>query len=176
MFMKNLFIYLFLIACSLTSCGPGIKVTSDHDSKVDFSRYSTYAFTDESAKLPINDLDSRRLMEAIKTELAAKGFTEAKEPDLFVDLEINLKQKQSATVNNAGAYRYRYYGPTTVTVTTYTEGTLFVSLVDRQTNQLVWQGHANGTYSQEVSAEKKESRINYAVAEMFKRYPPKTSK
>lgn len=176
--MKKLF-YLSLLV--LASCS-SIKVTYDFDNSADFTKYKTYEFTDEAKNYPIQELDRQRVLSAIDNEMTAKGFTKSSSsPDVLLDLQVKLQQKQTATATNTGGYYgpYRYgwgpgYGGTThINVENYVEGTLFVNMIDRSTEKLVWQGRGTKTLEDNPSPEKKQQNITYGVQQIFKSYPPK---
>ena len=60
---------------TLVSCA-SILVSSDYDTAVDFSTYSTYAFFKpgiDNAK--ISDLDKRRILKALENTMQTKGLT-----------------------------------------------------------------------------------------------------
>jgi hypothetical protein len=180
--MKRLF-FPILILFLLSSCA-SVKVSSDFDKTAPFSTYKTYQFAQEVASLPIDDLNKNRLISAIETELAAKGFTKADKPDVVINVKIKAKEKQTATANTTGGYGgygYRYgwgggYSTTTINYDSYTEGTVFIDMIDAAKNQLVWQGRAVRTFEPDLSAEKREANIKNGTHEVFLQYPPKTKK
>jgi hypothetical protein len=174
--MKNL-LAVALILIAATSCS-SIKVSCDYDREAGFAAYKTYAFTPEAQQLPVDDINRARILKAVESELAAKGFTKSDQPDVLIDLNLKAQQVQTATANtNYGTgYRYRWGGgfsTTTIDVNTYTEGTLFVDMIDASKSQLVWQGRAVGTINPDASPQKREQNINYAVQQVFLKYPPK---
>jgi hypothetical protein len=181
--MKRLAIYLFILIIA-ASCS-SIKVSSDFDSTAGFSSYKTYAFTPEAQKMEgLNDLNRNRLLTAVETELAAKGFSKTdNNPDVLIDLQLKGEQKQTATATNSGGYGgygygYRYgwgggFSTTTINYDTYVDGTLFVDMIDAKKNQLVWQGRGTKTVDPDASQKKREDNINYAVKQIFTKYPPK---
>lgn len=172
----------FLCLVVLASCS-SIQTTYDFDSTVDFSKYKTYEFTDDAKSFPIQELDRQRVLTAIESELAAKGFTKSSSsPDVLIDLQVKLEQKQTATATNTGGYYggpYRYgwgagYGGTTrVDVHNYVEGTLFINMIDKASEKLVWQGRGTKTLEDHPSPEKKEANVKYGVKQIFTKYPPK---
>ena len=177
--MKNIILFVFLgvLAGSCSS----IKVSSDFDREANFASYKTYTFTKEALELPINELNRKRLIDAISNELAAKGFTKSDQADVWIDLVVSTQQKQSATSTSSPSYYgagYRYgwgggFSTTTVNIENYVEGTLFVDMIDASKKQLVWQGRAVATLDPNTRSEKRESNINYGVKQIFTRYPPK---
>jgi hypothetical protein len=166
-----------------TSCST-IKISSDFDRTVDFSSYKTYKFTDEALSLEISDLNRNRLLRAVESELTAKGFTKAdSDPDVIIDLKLKGEQKQTATATSSGpgygyGYGYAYgwgggFSTTTINYDTYVDGTLFVDMIDQKKKQLVWQGRGTKTIDPDASEGKREQNINYAVKQIFTKYPPK---
>ncbi len=73
-------------------------------------------------------------------------------------------------------YRYGYGGgfsTTTINYDTYTDGTLFIDMIDATKKQLVWQGRGTKTFDENASQQRREENINYAVKQIFVTYPPK---
>jgi hypothetical protein len=167
-------VLVLLIASSCAS----VRVSSDFDKTAPFTGYKTYAFTPEALNLNIEELNRKRLITAIENELSLKGFTKSEKPDVLVDVKISGEKKQTATATNMGGYGYGYRygwggGTTTINYDSYTEGTVFVNMIDAASNSVVWQGRGVGTVDPEASAEKREKNINYAIKQIFTKYPPK---
>ena len=76
---------LLMVAMGLTSCA-SVYVTTDYDSQADFSAMKTFAFFKEGVdKVPISDLDKKRILRAIEQNLKAKGMTLSEQPDFLVN-------------------------------------------------------------------------------------------
>ena len=62
-------------------------------------------------------------------------------------------------------WRYRTYGPETITTRTqaYTIGTLVIDVFEVERKALVWRGVGEGQTRQDQDAAKQEARINEAV-------------
>jgi hypothetical protein len=178
-------IFLLLVVFIATSCS-SIKISSDFDRTAAFSSYKTYKFTEEALTLPVNDLNRNRLLGAVEAELGAKGFTKSdSNPDVLIDLKLKGEQKQTATATSTGGYGgygygygYRYgwgggFSTTTINYDTYVDGTLFVDMIDVKKQQLVWQGRGTKTVDPDANEQKREQNINYAVKQIFMKYPPK---
>jgi hypothetical protein len=54
------------------------------------------------------------------------------------------------------------------------EGSLFIDFIDKNKDQLVWQGLGEGILS--LDMDKKEEKINEIVTEILKKYPPVAKK
>jgi len=178
--MKKITFLLFILIVA-ASCS-SVKVSSDFDKSAGFASYKTYVFTEEAKSLQLDDLNKNRILTAIETELAAKGFSKAESnSDVLIDVKLKGEQKQTATATNSGGgygygYRYGYGGgfsTTTINYDTYVDGTLFVDMIDAKKNQLVWQGRGTKTINPDANQKKREENINYAVKLIFQQYPPK---
>lgn len=166
------FLGLFLMSTSCSS----IRVTADYDKKVDFNTYKTFAFFKTGIdKAEISDLDKRRILRAIEAELIAKGFTKSETPDLLVS--IFTKSQEQVNVYNS-YWGWGGFGPgwgwgwgwNQPMVSTHTQGTLYIDLIDANKKELIWQGMGTGYLSDCV--EKKEERINEFVNKILAEYPP----
>ena len=62
-----------------------------------------------------------------------------------------------------------------MSISQYSEGTLFIDFIDRKKKELIWQGVGTGALRMQ-SREKKELRIKEFVNEILAKYPPGTSK
>lgn len=169
--------YVFiLMSIGLFGC-TSIQVTYDYDKSADFSSYKTYGYTEESLKLPVNQLNLQRMIDAVDSAMKTKGFTESKDADIAVDLHLKTQKQVEATATTTGAGygRYRYGGgfaTTQVDYNEYTDGTLFISFIDLETEKLVWQGVGTKTIDESASPEQREKSINYAVKQIMTNYPP----
>jgi hypothetical protein len=176
---SKVFLYTFL-AVVTPSCS-SIKISSDFDHQANFAAYKTYAFAKETENLPIDDINRKQLIDAISSELTAKGFSKSKQPDVLVDMFVTQELKQTAMATSSpnytgGGYRYSWGGgfsATTINVENYVEGTLFVDIVDASNKQLIWQGRGVKTLDSDATPAQREKNIKYAVKQIFTRYPPK---
>lgn len=177
--MKKLLFIVWVL--SLTSCS-SVKVSYDYDKQASFTNYKTYAFTEEAMKLPFDDLNRDRVIRAVETELTAKGFSKSENPDVLIDINIKAQKRTEATATNNGGYggygyrgRYGYGGgfsTTQISYNDYIDGTMFINMVDKSTEKIVWQGRGTKTIDEDASADKREKNINYAVKQIFTKYPP----
>jgi len=174
--MKKL-TYLFLVTIFITSCSP-VKVMTDFDINADFSQYKTFAFYKKGIdKATISDLDKRRILRAIEVELLAKGFKKSNNPDLLVSIFAKSRKKIDVDrrYNYPMSYWYPYYyhRRDQLRITKYTEGTLFIDLIDAKQKKLAWQGIGSGGLGIKTGPKKAE-RINLFVKEILSNYPPKS--
>jgi hypothetical protein len=174
--MKKLFL-LTVVVGFLSACSSSFKVTTDYDNTVDFAKLSTYNFTNESINLPINQFNKTRVLNAIEDQMSNKGFTKTDDPQVLINLHVRAEQKVEATANTnyyGGSYRYRYGGgfsTTTVNVNEYVEGTLFIDLIDKSEDLLIWQAICVGTL--DLDTKKMAQKIDDTILKAFYKYPPK---
>ena len=163
----------FLIGLSTLSSCSSISVTSDYDREIDFSQYKTFAFYKPGIDaVEISDLDKRRILRAIDRELSQKGMMKSSNPDLLIN--IFTEEQDYVNVWNNWGWGMGWgwgWGMPMNSVHRTTEGILYIDLIDKLRNQLVWQGMGEGILSQRM--DKKEAFINEIVAKILSRYPPK---
>lgn len=185
--MKNLLKTIPLLALLImaTSCS-SIRVATDYDKKATFETYKTFAFFKTGIdKAEISDLDKRRILHAIESELLAKGFTKSETPDLLISL-FTKSQQRVDVYNNAwgmGAWGWGLgwgwgWGPgwgwgwNQPNTTVSTQGVLYIDLIDANKKELIWQGIGTGFLSRNMN--KKEDRIKEFVSKIMEKYPPET--
>ena len=175
-FLASLSLLLIVISCS------SVNVYSDYDKETDFSSFKTYAFYKKGIdKVEISDLDKKRILRAIERELKSKGMVPSDNPDLLVNIFTKSREKIDVYNNSYyGWYPWYYgygYGPGYgfgySNVTSSTEGTLFIDLIDARKKELAWQGIGVGILSYSKNIEKKEARISEIVTNIMMQYPPK---
>ena len=167
---------LLLFVLVLTSCN-SVKVATDYDQSVSFDQYDTFAFFKPGIdKAEISDLDKKRILRAIEDELMEQGLTKSDNPDLLVSI-FTKTNKNVNIYNNNFAYGYGwgwhpwYWGAGPNTITSTTEGTLYIDLIDAQQKELVWQGMGTAALAKDV--DRKQERINEIVEEILEKYPPR---
>ncbi|PWB23915.1 DUF4136 domain-containing protein [Flavobacterium sp. HTF] len=170
----------------LYSCSPTVKVTTDYDHSANFSEYKTFAVYDLKAQEgQVNQLNVDRVINAIRSEMTAKGFTESSSnPDLKVNAVSILKNKQSVTADTnfygyGGMYRpYGYWGggammgsgTTTFNTYDYVDGSLVIDIVSAKTQKLVWQGVGNAQI--DSKPDNPEEFIAGAIKKILEGFPP----
>ncbi len=177
--MKTLNISSLLLLFCLISCN-SIKVVTDYDTKVNFKKYKTFAFYKTGIdKADISDLDKKRVLRALETELLAQGFIKSENPDILVSFFTKSRRKVNVNQNNNFGYGFGWgWNPwmwngmnNNINVNEYTEGTLFIDFIDKEKKELVWQGIGTGALKIQ-NVEKKEERIKLFVKEIISKFPP----
>ena len=169
----------------LSSCA-SVNVLSDYDRQTDFTAYKSYAFYKTGIdRAQISDLDKKRILRAIETEMDSLGFVKSDKPDLLISIFTN--ERVEVDVYNGWGYGwgwgwpgyYGYYNPYFWgpgyygnNVSTRTEGSLYIDFIDATRKELVWQGRGVGTLNNMKNIEKKEKRIRQFVSQILQQYPP----
>jgi len=187
---------LFIILLAMSSCS-SVRVATDYDKATEFDSYKTFAFYKTGIdKAQISDLDKRRILRAIESELLAKGYTKSENPDMLVSIFTKAQTRVDVYQNNWGwggfggwgwggfgwggfgwggfgpGWSWGGWGMNQPMVSTSNEGTLFIDLIDAERNELVWQGSGAGNLPDKM--EKKEEKIKEFVNKMLENYPPET--
>jgi hypothetical protein len=155
-----------------------ITVKSDRSLDTDFGKYTSFywssqadAWLDEGGLFFLNDLGMKAIIrDAVKGELMGLGYQmQSHEPDLIVnfrvfDKPVTLKGYEGYGTSYWGDERYRESSDTT----SYDveAGTLLVSLADRKSGKVIWQGFASGLIENNVFI-KEEVKIREAVNLIF---------
>ncbi|WP_375238320.1 DUF4136 domain-containing protein [Aurantibacter sp.] len=174
--MKNNIYILAFLTLFLSSC-ISVNVSSDYDSKTNFSSYSTFAYSKSGIdKAEINDLDKKRILRALDAELLIKGFSKSENPEVLVSFFTKSNEQIDVNRNNFGwGFGGGFIGGSFGTnVSRSTQGILYIDLIDTKTNELIWQGKGSG-YLTTGNVEKKEARIKEFVSKILEAYPPETN-
>lgn len=174
--MKTLNFLPVLLLFVLGSCC-SVRVATDYDKNVDFGQFKTYAFYKNGIdKVEISDLDKKRILRAIDEVMASKGFTKSENPDLLVNIFTKAREQVSVNqFNNGWGYGWGYgwnpylWGGQTY-VTTNTEGTLYIDLIDAKKKEMIWQGEGVGSLTKDTN--KKDEVVKNFVAKILAQYPP----
>lgn len=175
---KTTSIYAVVFLLILSSC-TSVRINSDYDKKVDFSKYKTFAFFKSGIdKVEISDLDKKRILRSIEDQMVAKGFAKSETPDLLVN--ISTKEREQVSVNqfNMGwgygwgfGWNPMFWGGGMNNVSSYPEGVLLIDLIDATKKELIWQGEGVGHLT--TDTDKKDENINNFVSRILTQYPPK---
>ncbi len=177
--MKKVLTLLAVITL-LVSCQT-VRVSQDYAIGTEFNNYKTYAFFKKGIdEAKISELDKKRILRAIDTEMAAKGFVKSENPDIMVSIFTDSKERVDVYNNNWGwGFGYGwgwgggFWGNNRNSVNRTTEGILYIDLIDAKKKELIWQGV--GKAPLKSTPEEKVERTNEIVKEILTQYPPMPS-
>jgi|TARA_B100000965_G_scaffold122304_1_gene101176 hypothetical protein len=176
--MKKI-VLLIAFATILTSCN-SIRVSSDYNEEINFTEFKTYAFSKSGIdKVEINDIDKKRILRAIDVELYNKGYRKSSiEPDFLINFFTKTNKKiDYYPSNNYYGYAVPYGGMGHYASSwylnsfSYNEGVLFIDIIDRNKNELVWQGIGKG-YIYNDKPDNKNEKIKAMVNKILLQFPP----
>jgi hypothetical protein len=148
------------------------KVSSDYDSSTDFAKYKTYAWV-LGSNVAKDPLWHQRVVGNIERQLEAKGLKRVdSNPDVYVT--YNSELNEDVSIQGFGTGRPWFGGSFSANKVKTIEGTLAVDIHDAQGKRLVWRGIAIETASNK--RDKNITKLEKAVAKLFKQYPPKANK
>ncbi len=181
------FLLLASAIALLAGCASKPKIESDYDRTIDFNQYRTYGFFNPMGIENPNysSIYGGIFRDAISQEMESRGYRMSDNPDLMINVSGRLQDKTKVTTTSdpymgGGYYGYRhgYYGAwggygygTSTHVSTYTEGTINVDIVDRAQKRMVWEGVAVGRVNEKNTSDKTRENIYSGIKEMFTGYP-----
>ena len=180
--MKNV-IYLIIIAFFSVSC-TALKVSSDYDRTAGFGSYKTYSFIVYPENLPYDREISSTVISSVASEMTAKGMKKSENPDIFIDLKARVGKNKTVASSSTGEYPNFYgtgyiytwgagFSTATINFNSYSEGTLFIDIIDARNKQLVWQGRGVGKIKPDESPTQREKNAAEVVKKIMAKYPPK---
>lgn len=172
-------LFILTIFLAFFSSCVSVRVVSDYDKAAPFNTYRTFAFYKTGIdKAKISDLDKKRILRNLEAGMITKGFQKSSTPDVLVSFFTKEKERVNVYNNGFGmgwGWNPWWWGGNMSTVTTSTQGVLYIDLIDAKTKQLVWQGKGSGSINFDGNIERKEARIAEFVREILAQYPPGTS-
>ena len=151
----------------LPVCALLAKTMIDYDHQADFSRIHTYSWI----KVEVQDpLWNSRVQRSVDSALVSKGWQQVPsggDADIAAYGGSHNQQSVQTWYNGFGNM-----GTATTTVQNIPVGRLQVDVFDGNSKQLMWRGGATDTLT--GNPEKNEKKLKKAVADLFKKFPPKS--
>lgn len=179
--MKPTRVYVFaLLLAALPTLVLAQKTTYDFDKDVNFASIHTYALKEGTPAG--NPLIDKRLADAIKTQMAAKGLkADDANPDVWVVYHVSVDKKKELNGYTTGMGGYGAYGwgwgggmsTTNMRVNEILEGTLIIDVASASKKALIWRGVGVKEIDTGAKPDKRDKNINKAVEKILKNYPPK---
>ena len=149
------------------------QVRFDYDRSANFSAYKTYQWMDQKTIDPGDQLLDRDIKRAVDQQLVGKGLQRVNNGgDLQVSYQGTISQEKQFDGFGWGPHEWGGWGNGRVTTSTIEVGTLVIELFDSGTRQLVWRGAASKTLDISKDPDKNYQKLEKAMAELFKNYPP----
>src|ERR1035438_975496 len=179
--MRALPLSAVLLSLALRGACRSYDLSYDYDVTATYGRYHTFDYyTSKKGTGGTTTLMDKRVRAAVERELQTKGFAmETKaDPDFLVTYyPVVHNRKVRTTVRSGWGWGYRPFygggGVATSTVRNYKEGTIVIEMVDFKSNQMIWQGAANGALTGLDNPEDANEVVSKAVRDILAKFPPK---
>jgi len=172
---------LLAILLAISSCSP-IKVVTDKNKDVNFSKYKTYSFLgwQNNSDEILTETDRESLRKAFTHEFERRGLSRVNSGgDMQISLYIIVSDK-SAVSGYSSYYGSRYsgysyyggsygYGTNSYKQRDYQVGTLIMDVMDKSTKEQVWQAVASKTISNSESKRKRKTASN--IRALMREFP-----
>lgn len=175
---------MWLLLLSVFSVGAAnaqsIRVEGDRKLDTDFSKFESFYFsTQADAWLDegmyfLNDLHMKAVIrDAVKAEMMGLGYElQSNEPDLIVNFRVFDKPVTLKGYEGYGESYWsdeKYREPEDTASYDVEAGTLLISMADRESGRVVWQGFASGLIENETFI-KEEGKIREAINLIFEEF------
>jgi hypothetical protein len=152
------------------------NVTYDFDRSIDFSKLRTYTWVRGTTLQ--DPLNHQRVVDAIETQLAQKGFIKVDSiasADVLVAYHATFDRSLQINGFSSGWGAPRFGGSLSGSARAeqIQTGTLVVDMVNTRTRTIMWRGIASKDIDVNAKPEKREKNINRTAEKLFKNYPPK---
>ena len=171
------------LAVLLAGCASGPRVITNSAPDFSPSNHRTFGFLEplSSDRGGARTLISTHLVNATTSELESAGLQRVdRNPDLLVNFVVSTRETISSRPSSSASMHHsrgRYgtwsgysFGMSTTEIVQRTEGTIAVDIIDRERNQLVWEGAASGRVTDRVRENLQET-VDVAVTDIFAQFP-----
>jgi len=176
--------FLLLISFALImACASNPRVQSKVDDSLDFSVYETYNF---GTRTEIENPDLPGTLElyfsaAVERQLLLKGLVRSDEPDILINVSVDVEDVSAAPVRGLNCPRYddyfsrrvadSYAGEGRRPMCIYTEGSIVIELVDVELNRTIGEGTSRVRMDERDRGASLVRSVSNDVAEMFGETP-----
>ncbi len=172
-----------LLICSLWSCSRS-PVSYDYDPGIDFVAFKSYQWlkkdhTGQEDPRIRNDLLDERIQRAIDDTLTRRNYIRQENGpvDFKVSYQLGIEKRTDVDEIETGigfGYRFTHLGFRTDTIVReYNEITLYIDMIDPDTQKLIWRGMRTYRYQKGGTVAEREARIQAIVAEILNGFPPR---
>lgn len=176
--MKTLNILVVFGLIFLTSCG-GLKTYTDYDETLDYKNLQSFDFYDRM-KTGLDELDEKRFNSSLIEVLEEKDFIQKEnKPSFLINFysETYLKKRQHNIGVSIGTYGRNVGGSLGSGIPIKTSENILsitVEFVHPDTNELFWQGIAEGKLNPKNTPQERTAYFKKMIQKLLKDYPPKT--
>lgn len=167
----------FLAAPAVQAQDDDLNVNIDAASDVDLSEYNSYFWVTDFADgedmwITVNKIQGQMIKDAVEYEMDVLGMEwNPENPDLLVNFHIFDKKYDENLYVDGAPYEYRYQDKQAI-METIEDGTIAISLIDKETGKSIWEGYATMGVEENESLRKQQADIRQATSAIMDRYNP----
>lgn len=171
--MKKL--QILILGLIIFSCS-SLRVNYDFEKTTDFTVYKTYNYYVDM-QTGLNQLDTKRLVNAIDNQLNSKGIILSDNPDFLINIKSSEYQEapSSSVGLGLGGGGGNVGGGVSIGLpvgsSTFNRQ-IIIDFVDENKNGLFWQAISESSFNLDSSPETKEEKLNEIATKIFSEYPP----
>ncbi len=166
---------IFTLTLLIISCSP-IRVNYDYERTADFNKYKTYNYY-QDIETGFNELDSKRLIIAMDTNLQSRGFELSETPDFFINIQSQeYHEAQSSSVGvGVGGSGGNVGGGVSIGIPigqSNINRQIIIDFIDENGKGLFWQSVSQSSFSPNASPSTREKKLKAIVEKVLSQYPP----
>ena len=162
-----------LLVALVAGTAAAVTVSTNFLPETDFSKLKTYYWVKVEGQ-NVDPITDEQVKRAVDAQLQVKGWRklDSSEADAYVAYQVAVTQRQELNYYSTGGYGWRWGGSTSAYTRTINTGTLTLDVYDRASKSLVWRGSASDTLRSKSTPEKRQKRLDKAMAKLLKEFPP----
>ena len=161
MLMAGVFV---LFGCAAGALAQSIQ--TDYDHNFNLARLKSFGFYQQLRRpgdvLASNQINDRRIHDALESELTGSGFTASNQPDFWIVYSVTTRKGLDIQDNRFGIFQRMG----SVNVNETTAGTLVVAFIDSATKQEVWRGYASG----DINPKDLNKDVTKSIAKLIQKF------
>ncbi|CAG5070533.1 hypothetical protein DYBT9623_03078 [Dyadobacter sp. CECT 9623] len=164
----------------IMACSQALQVSYDYDSSVNLKQFKTFKVEAEhnmeSDPLLGSELNRRRLGDAVKEVMEAKGYKyDQQSPELIVRFMTDVKDRQQVRSNNMySPYMWWYGGGNNISTYNYQESRFILNIYQKNSDKMIWQGWASGKVKAPTKKEDRETMVKNTMTDILRTFPQAT--
>ena len=164
-----------LLAVS-TAAAFAVSVNTNYIPGTDFSRFHTYRWVAIEDAPYVDPITDKQIKQAIDAQLSAKGWKrteDASAADALVAYQVNIEREYRTSYYGGYGYGWGWGGaPVSSHTSTTDRGTLTLDFYNAKAKEMLWRGQATDSLRKKATPEKRQQRIDKAMAKLLRNFPP----
>jgi len=155
----------FIVGCS------SLQVATDYDPNVNIQIKNSFAIVHKKST---DSIVEDRINLAIKTNLEAKGYTQASQENADFDVIYEYGSKNKTDVESDFIPVGLFGGYTEVNSYKYTQGSFDIRMIDKTTKKAFWTAQAKNDLDKQETPQERTAYVNKIVTKILEKFPSKS--